>query len=89
MIAGYNEPAKAPDNLMQIVGKKLTVRGFIVWDSAHREPLFRRHFAPLLRDGTIRYQETVVRGIESSFDAFLGLLRGGRHTGKLVVDVRP
>lgn len=89
MIAGYNEPAKAPDNLMQIVGKKLTVRGFIVWDHAQREPLFRRHVAPLLLDGTIRYQETVVRGIDSTFDAFLDLLHGGRHTGKLVVDVRP
>ena len=89
MISGYNEPATAPDNLMQIVGKKLTVSGFIVWDHAEREPLFRRHVAPLLRDGTIRYQETVVRGIEATFDAFLDLLRGGRHTGKLVVDVRP
>jgi NADPH-dependent curcumin reductase CurA len=89
MIAGYNQPAAAPDNLMQIVGKKLTLRGFIVWDHAQREPLFRRHVAPLLRDGTIRYQETIVAGIESAFDAFLDLLRGGRHTGKLVVDVRP
>jgi NADPH-dependent curcumin reductase CurA len=89
MIAGYNEPAQAPDNLMQIVGKKLTVRGFIVWDHAHREPLFRRHVAPLLQDGTVRYQETVVTGIESTFDALLDLLHGGRHTGKLVVDVRP
>lgn len=89
MIAGYNEPAQAPDNLMQIVGKKLTVRGFIVWDHAEREPLFRRHVAPLLSDGTIRYQETVVVGIDSTFEAFLDLLHGGRHTGKLVVDVRP
>jgi NADPH-dependent curcumin reductase CurA len=31
----------------------------------------------------------VVRGIEHTFEAFLDLLHGGRHTGKLVVDVRP
>jgi NADPH-dependent curcumin reductase CurA len=35
MIAGYNEKVEPPDNLMLIVGKKLTVRGFIVWDHAH------------------------------------------------------
>ena len=85
MIAGYNEAAPPVDNLMQIVGKKLTLRGFIVWDHAHREPLFVRHVAPLLRDGTIRYRETVVQGIEATFDALLDLLRGGSQLGKLVV----
>jgi NADPH-dependent curcumin reductase CurA len=85
MISGYNESAPAVDNLMLIVGKKLTVRGFIVWDHAHREPLFVRHVAPLLRDGTVRYRETVVEGIERTFDALLDLLRGGAHLGKLVV----
>jgi NADPH-dependent curcumin reductase CurA len=88
MIAAYNERAEAPDNLFLVVGKKLTVRGFIVSDHAAREPLFLRHVAPLVQDGTIRYDETVVPGIEGMFDAFLDLLRGGRHTGKLVIDVR-
>ncbi|HWH29361.1 MAG TPA: NADP-dependent oxidoreductase [Mycobacteriales bacterium] len=89
MIAAYNEKAPGPDNLFHIVGKKLTVRGFIVSDHADRQPLFVKHVAPLLNDGTIRYQETVVDGVERTFEAFLDLLRGGRHTGKLVVDVRP
>ncbi len=80
--------AQAPDNLFLIVGKKLTVRGFIVWDSAHRKPLFTHHVAGLLREGRIRYDETVVTGIEAQFDALLALLRGGSQRGKLVVDVR-
>jgi NADPH-dependent curcumin reductase CurA len=88
MIAAYNEKAEAPDNLFLVVSKKLTMRGFIVSDHAHRQPLFVKHVAPLLRDGTIRYSETVVDGVERTFEAFLDLLRGGRHTGKLVVDVR-
>jgi NADPH-dependent curcumin reductase CurA len=89
MIAAYNEKVPGPDNLFHIVAKKLTVRGFIVSDHADRQPLFVRHVAPLLRDGTITYRETVVPGIEQTFEALLDLLRGGRHTGKLVVDVRP
>jgi NADPH-dependent curcumin reductase CurA len=88
MISAYNGVVEPVDNLGLIVGKKLTVRGFIVWDSAHRKPLFTRHVAGLLRDGQIRYDETVVEGIENSFDALLDLLRGGAHRGKLVVDVR-
>ncbi len=89
MISAYNGRTEPVDNLGFIVGKKLTVRGFIVWDSAHRQPLFRSHVAGLLRDGKIRYDETVVAGIESQFGALLDLLRGGAHKGKLVVDVRP
>jgi len=88
MIAAYNERAEAPDNLFLIVGKKLTVRGFIVSDHQHREPAFLRHVAPLVRDGSLKHDETVVPGIEGMFDAFLDLLRGGAHTGKLVIDVR-
>ncbi len=29
MIAGYDEPAQAPDHLLQIVGKKLPVGGLL------------------------------------------------------------
>jgi NADPH-dependent curcumin reductase CurA len=33
-ISAYNGVVEPVDNLFLIVGKKLTVRGFIVWDSA-------------------------------------------------------
>ena len=88
MISSYNGVTEPVDNLFLIVGKKLTVRGFIVRDWAHRSGLFHRHVAELLRTGQVHYDETVVRGIESQFDALRDLLRGGTHRGKLVVDVR-
>lgn len=88
MIAAYNEATPPVDNLFLIVGKKLTVRGFIVWDSVHRQPLFRAHVGRLLREGAVRYDTTVVDGVERTFDALLDLLRGGPQRGKLVVDVR-
>ena len=40
MIAGYNEAAKPPNNLTMIVGRKLTVRGFIVSAFAARHADF-------------------------------------------------
>ena len=88
MISSYNGVSEPVDNLFLIVGKKLTVRGFIVRDWAHRTPVFQRHVAQLLRSGQVRYDETVVTGIENQFSALLDLLRGGAHRGKLVVDVR-
>jgi NADPH-dependent curcumin reductase CurA len=87
MISSYNEAQPGPDNLFQIVGKKLTVRGFIVSDHAAREPVFRRHVAALLRDGALTFRETRREGIESALDALLDVLRGGRHVGKMVVDL--
>ena len=87
MISAYNESHPGPDNLFQIVGKKLTVRGFIVSDHAHREPVFRRHVSGLLRDGRLVFRETHRAGIESALDALLDVLHGGRHIGKMVVDL--
>ena len=88
MISAYNGVVEPVDNLFFLVGKKITMRGFIVWDSVHRKPLFTHHVAGLLREGKVHYDETVVPGIERQFDALLDLLRGGAHRGKLVVDVR-
>jgi NADPH-dependent curcumin reductase CurA len=87
MIAAYNERVPAPDNLVFIVGKKLTIRGFIVSDHSHREAVFRRHVAGLLRDGRLHAEETHRQGIDSALDALLDVLRGGKHTGKMVVDL--
>ena len=87
MIADYNDRQPGPDNLFLIVGKKLTVRGFIVSDHAHRTAAFERHVAPLLRSGAVVYPETVEDGIDKTFDAFVGMLRSGSRTGKLVVKV--
>jgi len=66
------------------VGKRLTLRGFIVTDNFGRMPDFVRDVGGWLREGKIRYRETVVEGIERAPDAFIGLLRG-ENTGKMLV----
>jgi NADPH-dependent curcumin reductase CurA len=37
-----------------------------------------------IREGRLRYRETIVDGMEHGADAFLGMLRG-ENTGKMVV----
>jgi NADPH-dependent curcumin reductase CurA len=85
-ISQYNstEPPAGPRNMAQIVGKRLTLRGFIVSDHGHLMPDFVREVGTWLSEGRIKYRETVVEGIENAPEAFIGLLRGD-NTGKMLV----
>ncbi|MEU4529812.1 NADP-dependent oxidoreductase [Micromonospora ureilytica] len=88
MIAQYNatEPSAAPRNLALVIGKRLTLRGFLVNDHNDVRTAFVRDVAGWLRDGTLSYDETIVDGVENAPAAFLGLLRGD-NLGKMLVKV--
>ncbi|WP_446210633.1 NADP-dependent oxidoreductase [Micromonospora sp. IBSANI012] len=88
MIAQYNdtEPPAAPRNLAMVIGKRLTLRGFLVSDHGNLREQFVRDVSGWLRDGKLSYDETVVDGIENAPAAFLGLLRG-ENLGKMLVRV--
>jgi NADPH-dependent curcumin reductase CurA len=87
-ISGYNatEAPAAPRNLGSAVGKRLTLRGFIVTDHGDRRPAFLAEMADWIRTGKVRIDETIVDGLENAPDAFLGMLRG-ENTGKMVVRI--
>ncbi|MGY5882993.1 NADP-dependent oxidoreductase [Modestobacter lacusdianchii] len=89
-ISGYNATTAPPGprNLGQIVGKRLTVRGFIVGDHADLRPEFVTAVSGWLRDGSVVARETVVEGLDSAVEAFRSLLSGG-NTGKMVVRLAP
>lgn len=73
-----------PRNLALAIGKRLTLRGFIVADHADRRQAFLSEVGGLLREGRLRFRETVVEGIERAPQAFIGLLRGD-NVGKMLV----
>ncbi|HEY7598007.1 MAG TPA: NADP-dependent oxidoreductase [Actinophytocola sp.] len=86
-VSEYNatEPAPGPRNLGQIVGKRLSLRGFIVLDHYDRFPDMIRDVSGWLTNGDLVADETIVDGgLDSAVDAFLGMLRGA-NTGKMVV----
>ncbi|HEY8373091.1 MAG TPA: NADP-dependent oxidoreductase [Pseudonocardiaceae bacterium] len=88
MISQYNatEPSPAPRNLALLLTKRLTMRGFIVGDHAHLKERFTREVGTWVREGKIRYTETVVDGLRNAPQAFLGMLRG-ENTGKMLVRI--
>ena len=55
MISSYNdtEPAPGPRNLMMIIGKRLTLRGFIVSDHEDLRPQFEAEVGQWLAEGKI------------------------------------
>lgn len=67
-----------------IVTRSLRLEGFTMGDHWDLAPVFRDDIGPAIADGRIVFDETVVDGIGSTFDAFIGLLRGD-NVGKMVV----
>ncbi|MPZ85994.1 MAG: zinc-binding dehydrogenase [Actinophytocola sp.] len=86
-VSQYNatEPPPGPRNLSLAVGKRLSLRGFIVTDHYARFPDMIREVGGWLRNGDLVVAETIVDGgLDKAVDAFLGMLRGD-NTGKAVV----
>ena len=87
-ISNYNatDPQPGPNNLTLAVGKRLTLRGYIVTDHNRRMKDYLAEMSGWLRDGAVRYEETVVDGLENAPAAFMGLL-AGENLGKMVVRI--
>jgi hypothetical protein len=85
-IAHYNatELPAGPNNLTLAIGKRLTLRGFIVSDHQARLPDMIADVSGWLRDGKLFHAETVVEGLDQAPAAFINLLRG-HNTGKMIV----
>jgi hypothetical protein len=87
-IAQYNDttPPPGPRNLTLAIGLGLTLRGFIVSQYNHRRAEFRRQMEEWVTTGVLKYDETILRGIENAPKAFIGLFTG-ENVGKMVVDL--
>lgn len=85
-ISAYNdtEPAPGPTNMMQIVGKQMQLRGFIVSSHADMQADFMKDMATWIAGGKMAFEETVMEGIDNAPAAFMGLFTG-RNKGKMLV----
>jgi NADPH-dependent curcumin reductase CurA len=87
-IAHYNsrEMPVGPVILPMLLTRSVKLQGFIVNNYSSR---FEEGFAALLqwiKEGKLRYTETVIKGFDNLPQAFLGLF-SGKNTGKMVVEI--
>jgi NADPH-dependent curcumin reductase len=94
LIAQYNAaclppgPDRMPLLMWAILVKRLTFRGFIIFDFADQRPEFEREMSRWVREGRVKYREDVVEGLENAVAAFKRLFTG-QNFGKLLVRVAP
>jgi len=90
MISMYNatKPVPAPTNLAYMIGKQLTMQGFIVTDHFDKMQQFYSDMGKWIAEGKIKWKETVINGIENAPKAFIGLFKG-ENFGKMIVRIGP
>lgn len=94
VISHYNDtalpdgPDATPLILRSALVKRLTIRGFLVFDFVDQEPEALEQLTQWVSDGRLKYREDFVSGLEVAPEAFIGLLKG-KNFGKLIVEVSP
>ncbi|CAL8583444.1 hypothetical protein XPA_009068 [Xanthoria parietina] len=94
MVSQYNvespEQRYGVKNLIQVVGKRLKMRGFIVGDP-DMGPKYavdhKRNVSQWIHDGTFKAQQSITKGIDNAVEGFLGMLKG-ENFGKAVLTIR-
>lgn len=92
MISQYNaKPGEQYPirNLMSVVGKRLTIRGFIVGDENMGPKHAKEHQEKLqkwLSDGSFKATISVTEGIDNVVEGFIGMLEG-KNFGKAVLQI--
>ena len=90
MISQYNleTPEPGPRHMMNLVGNRVRMQGFIISDHFDRYPAVLAEVGSAVKAGRIKHEVTVVEGIDNAVRAFLGLFSGD-NLGKMVVKLGP
>ncbi len=89
-IALYNaeKPEMGPRLLALLIERQARIEGFLVFSYAARFAEAQKQIAQWLKEGKIKYRETIVDGIENAPKAFMGMMKG-ENLGKQLVRVSP
>jgi NADPH-dependent curcumin reductase CurA len=86
LIAGYNDEPIPVHNFRSVLTNRLRIQGFIVSEFPDAWPPALAELAAKVADGSLKYRETVARGLDAAPAAFMGLLRG-ENLGKQLVSL--
>jgi NADPH-dependent curcumin reductase CurA len=85
LISDYNSTTpRGISDLRQFLFKRVKLQGFICSDTMEFWPEALKQLGNLAENGTLKYRETIIEGIENAPKAFIGLFKG-ENFGKLVV----
>jgi NADPH-dependent curcumin reductase CurA len=79
-------PGEGLKNMAHVLVKRLTIRGFLIFDHEYETENFQRDMNKWIINKDIKWKETIVEGIENAPQAFLDLL-DGKNIGKMLVKI--
>lgn len=71
-----------------VIAARATLQGLVVFDHLDRFDEFTNEVAPLVRDGSVQYRESVSEGLAAAPAAFIAMM-SGRNSGKSLVRLAP
>lgn len=86
MISTYNGGGDGVRNLSQMIYKRIRMQGFVATDFAHLNAQFVSDMTGWLKNGQIKYQETILNGFDRAPEGLIGLFEG-RNSGKMLIHV--
>jgi NADPH-dependent curcumin reductase CurA len=87
MIAGYNNAGSLSEpvtGLFNMIYNRITMKGFVSYEFEPIRLQFLNDMKRWLKEGKIKYRETIAEGIEKAPEALIGLFKG-ENIGKMIV----
>lgn len=84
--AAWDPPPTGLRNEREVLTRRLTWGGFVIFDHVARFSEAATQLAQWYRDGRLRYDEDISRGLDSALGA-IEELYAGRNRGKRIVDI--
>ena len=84
MISTYNGGGEGVRNLFALIYGRVRMEGFVASDFGHLNEAFVSDMTGWLKDGRIKYQETILEGFERAPEGLIGLFEG-RNSGKMLI----
>ena len=86
MISTYNGGGEGVRNLFSLIYGRVRMEGFVASDFPHLQAAFVADMTGWLKDGRVKYQETILDGFERAPEGLIGLFSGLNH-GKMLIRV--
>ncbi|MDB3989334.1 NADP-dependent oxidoreductase [Pseudomonadales bacterium] len=91
MISAYNTKGARSEGvttLSNMIYNRVTMKGFVVYEFFDMRDKFLADMRQWIAEGKMKYQETIMQGVENAPNAMIGLLQG-ENSGKMLVQIGP